>query len=493
MPLPSFSGDIEKNIIRHIKYRGTVRTGEVVADNGDGTYDVKIALSDETYPNVETIHYDMKFEVGEIAVLAFEYGSKELPKIIGHSKKIAQVPVEVEVDYSGTARVDTLDAYGITETTAYLENRIYLGGAGNCTKYGFYYGTSTGYGDGPAYTTGSFGSGSYNKQVTGLTGETTYHFQAYILDADGDEQTGGDKTMTTSSITPGEIYIYYLDGDNKRIIDNYDTDGNFVRTWGEPTELSGEYVRFMAVDTGGNVYIGAGPNAAWFDWIFKYDNVGNLLLSLDLSGDTYKPRGVIIGPDGKLYTNTRSTTTTFHIQQRNLTDLTVDASIDLTSGKTYAGKIVFDSGGNFYTHNFTLQRFERWTFVGGKQAHWAITEIPDYLSWGSWETFATANSVLSCFYEYWTGDDMIFKIPTAFGEAYTRHDPTDITTGAGQDSALVDMASIGNNFLLIGKNGDGDLIIQKCNSSITKVWTTVVGSYSVVSGHRDAIIAAYPF
>ena len=66
MPLPSFSEDIEKNIIRHIKYRGTIRTGEVIADNGDGTYDVKIALSDETYPNVETIHYDMKFEVGEI-------------------------------------------------------------------------------------------------------------------------------------------------------------------------------------------------------------------------------------------------------------------------------------------------------------------------------------------------------------------------------------------------------------------------------------------
>jgi len=201
MPLPSFSGDIEKNIIRHIKYRGTVRTGEVIADNGDGTYDVKIALSDETYPDVETIHYDMKFEVGEIAVLAFEYGSKELPKIIGHSKKIAQVPVEVEVGYSGTARVETLDAYSILAASAYLEGRIHLGGAGDCTERGFYYGTSTGYGDGPVYTTGSFGSGSYNKQVTDLTGETTYHFQAYILDADGDEQIGEDKTMTTSTIS----------------------------------------------------------------------------------------------------------------------------------------------------------------------------------------------------------------------------------------------------------------------------------------------------
>jgi len=103
MPLPSFSGDIEKNIIRHIKYRGTIRTGEIIVDNGDGTYDVKIALSDMVYPSVETIHYEMVFAAGEIAVIAFEYGNKESPKIIGHGKKIAQTPVEVEVDYSGAA------------------------------------------------------------------------------------------------------------------------------------------------------------------------------------------------------------------------------------------------------------------------------------------------------------------------------------------------------------------------------------------------------
>lgn len=494
MPLPSFSEDIEKNILRHIKYRGTVRTGEIIADNGDGTYDVKIALSDETYPDVETIHYEMKFEVGEIAVLAFEYGSKELPKIIGHSKKIAQVPVEVDVDYSGTARVETLDAYSMTSTTAYLEARISLGGAGNCTKRGFHYGTTTAYGT-DTYDEGSYGSGSYNKQVTGLTNDTTYHFQAYILDENGDEQVGGDKTFTTSGLVSGDIYIYHLNGASNRIINVYNSNGNYLCSWGEPTELSSEYVRFMAVDANGNIYIGAGPNAPWFDWIFKYDAIGNLLLSLDLSGDTYKPLGMVIGPDGKMYTNTRSTTTQYHVQQRNLTDLTVDAEIDLTAGNTYGGKIVFDSGGNFYTHRawITPQRFERWTFAGGLQASYDIVPIPTYLSWSSWETFATANSILSCFYEYWTGDDMIFTIPTAFGEAYTRHDPTDITTGAGLDSALVDMASIGNNFLLIGKNSDSDLIIQKCNSSITKVWTTVVGSYSVVSGHRDAIIAAYPF
>jgi len=196
MPLPSFSEDIEKNIIRHIKYRGTIRTGEIIVDNGDGTYDVKIALSDVVYPSIETIHYEMVFAVGEMAVLAFEYGSKESPKIIGHGKKIAQTPVEVEVDYSGTARVETLDAYSIAGATAYLEGRIYLGGAGNCTKRGFHYGTTISYGS-YTQTEGSYGSGSYAIKVEGLTGLTTYHFRAYIIDANEDTQYGDDKTFTT--------------------------------------------------------------------------------------------------------------------------------------------------------------------------------------------------------------------------------------------------------------------------------------------------------
>ncbi|MBA7549239.1 hypothetical protein ES705_41715 [subsurface metagenome] len=196
MPLPSFSGDIEKNIIRHIKYRGTIRTGEIIVDNGDGTYDVKIALSDMVYPSIETIHYEMVFAVGEMAVLAFEYGSKENPKIIGHGKKIAQVPVEVEVDYSGTARVETLDAYSVTAILAYLEGRIYLGEAGNCTRRGFQYGTTISYGL-DIHTDGSYGDGSYAIQATSLNHTTTYHFRAYIIDENGDTKYGEDNIFTT--------------------------------------------------------------------------------------------------------------------------------------------------------------------------------------------------------------------------------------------------------------------------------------------------------
>lgn len=88
------------NIIDHINYRSTVMTGEVTADNGDGTYDVRINKAGSSYPNVEPINYDAVYMIGEIVDIIFEYGCRESPKIIGHSKKILQDPVEVEVDYS---------------------------------------------------------------------------------------------------------------------------------------------------------------------------------------------------------------------------------------------------------------------------------------------------------------------------------------------------------------------------------------------------------
>ena len=92
---------ISKNIVDHIKYRTTVMTGEITKVNNDGTYNIKIAQSGAAYPNVETLDYNAFFSRGEIVDIAFEYGSRELPKIMGTAKKIAQEPKEVEVDYSG--------------------------------------------------------------------------------------------------------------------------------------------------------------------------------------------------------------------------------------------------------------------------------------------------------------------------------------------------------------------------------------------------------
>lgn len=100
--MPSnFFRNMTKNIVDHIKYRETYVTGEIIADNEDGTYDVKINNASSAYKNVETRNYGAIFSVGEIVDIGYEYGNKESPKILGSSKKIPQEPKQVEVDYSG--------------------------------------------------------------------------------------------------------------------------------------------------------------------------------------------------------------------------------------------------------------------------------------------------------------------------------------------------------------------------------------------------------
>ena len=121
---------ISKKIVDHIKYRTTVMTGEITKVNNDGTYNVKIAQSGAAYPNVETLDYNAFFSRGEIVDIAFEYGSRELPKIMGTAKKIAQEPKQVEVNYSGEEaggkQTKTVVIYGnIADGTIYHYNINY--------------------------------------------------------------------------------------------------------------------------------------------------------------------------------------------------------------------------------------------------------------------------------------------------------------------------------------------------------------------------------
>lgn len=119
--------------------------------------------------------------------------------------------------------VGTLDAYSVTPYSAYLAGRITLiGGVGNCTRRGFRYGKTTGYGS-DVHEDGSFGSGDYALQVTGLDEGETYHFQAYVIDANDDEQVGEDKTFSYEKTSWNIATLTYA---NKVIVMGLDTPGS---------------------------------------------------------------------------------------------------------------------------------------------------------------------------------------------------------------------------------------------------------------------------
>ena len=261
--MSNFIDDIIKNANDQIKYKETVVTGEVTVDNGDGTYDVKIANAPTAYPSVETATYGDTFAVGEIAIITFEYGNKEMPRLWGHAKKIKQNPVQVEVDYSsgGSASVETIHAYGLRETTAYLEGEITLNNIGNCTRRGFYYGLTTAYGL-ETHEDGSYGAGLFSLQITGLSANTTYHFQAYVIDANGDEQVGEDKTMITTATEGWDIStaVYankstYVGGQDSLPYDvAFSSDGTKMYIMGVSNECVFQYTLSTAWDVSTATY-----------------------------------------------------------------------------------------------------------------------------------------------------------------------------------------------------------------------------------------------
>ncbi len=93
--------------------------------------------------------------------------------------------------------VTTGSSSSITATTVTLGGNITATGGVDPTTRGVYYGTTVGYGS-TASESGSYSTGAYTINVTGLTCNTTYHYQAFTTNTSG-TGTGSDDTFTTSS------------------------------------------------------------------------------------------------------------------------------------------------------------------------------------------------------------------------------------------------------------------------------------------------------
>ena len=96
--------------------------------------------------------------------------------------------------------VVTNDASNIGQTTATANGNITATGGENCTVRGFQYGLS----QTPTWNvhrSGSFGTGSYNMSLSGLTCETTYYIRAYATNCAGTSY-GEWKSFTTAACPP---------------------------------------------------------------------------------------------------------------------------------------------------------------------------------------------------------------------------------------------------------------------------------------------------
>jgi len=458
-----FPQDVDNSILYDTTYRNNVVTGEVAVDNGNNTYDVYIAGSDVAYPDIPTTLREPSFAVGEAVEILVEYGNKEMPIIIGRSKKVAQEFTEIEVSYSGGTSVTTLDAYSITGTTAYFEGRISIEEMENCTKQGFYYGTTTAYGS-DTHTDGSYGDGTYNQQVNDLTGETTYHFQAYVLDADGDTQTGTDKTFTTSVAIAGYIFVYCWTAEDSYCIKSYTASGAYVKTF-SVSELQ-DWNNVLAVDADNNVY------CVNYNLLKCYDKDGGLLYQTSVTLSA-----VCVGPDGYIYTYELVEGEIRFAKRASGNSTIIESKTPSRQGGTQA--FIMDSNKNIYITRYISTGTEKYNYNNASPLS-VIAENADI--YGYHRTFAIVNGVLAI------GARGSYEIKTAELDlsAYI-NESLDIAT----ITKPIGIGNIGNDFILCAYDNAHDYaVLGRYESDGTKVWETNIGTFADTTPYQ---VAAYPF
>jgi len=105
--------------------------------------------------------------------------------------------------------VTTNDASVPGETTYRTGGNITNTGGENCNRRGVHYGKTGSYGS-DSYETGSFGTGNYNRDLTGLDRGTLYYFRAYAVNSAGTGY-GSQKTLLTLPAKPSNFNA--VDGD----------------------------------------------------------------------------------------------------------------------------------------------------------------------------------------------------------------------------------------------------------------------------------------
>jgi hypothetical protein len=117
---------------------------------------------------------------------------------------IDQLLVRVVWDYISLTSLTTNDATSVTTTSATISGSYNANGDGG-TEWRMVYGTSSGSYDSPAWTANA-GTGSITaptRNLTGLTGGTTYYYRLEARNSADTAQYGAEKTFTTAAGTKG--------------------------------------------------------------------------------------------------------------------------------------------------------------------------------------------------------------------------------------------------------------------------------------------------
>ena len=243
--------EIIRNNVGNIIHRLSMVTGEVAADNGNGSYDVFIAGDPKAYPNIFTLARDPDIAVGDTVRILYKNGDKNNP-IIWPPEKPSVVPRRYTLIVSNPNTLQLFDkdgillksisvtgwAYGSCGVTMDSQGNIYIEEGGEVIKK---YDENLG-----LLATQDIENGNWIEGIN--MGNDGYLYTLELIDEGYDIKRRSTTDLTIIDTIPITTEIYYV------------------------------YEGGFCLDTAGNIYVYQNP------YVEKYSSAGVKLASIDVGG-----------------------------------------------------------------------------------------------------------------------------------------------------------------------------------------------------------------
>jgi len=280
---------------------------------------------------------------------------------------------------------------------------------------------------------------------------------------------------TTAAVSEFIFVVYQTGG--SYYLNRYTYDGVLNAELGVLSEITGSITKVI-VDSNYNLYIVSYnyPNRI----IYKYDKDGTYISTTNMvSSETY----FAISPNGYIYSLDTARGYRNYIRERNLSDLSLNNTYTLSGERYYY--LTFDSDGYAYLYDWDTTSSLLWGYVKYKLGVGTISKHLQGNAASSIDSWVIAGDYIGC-----NGSQII---PALMPYTIAKNMTADRVVWILDDiTSIYKMASTLDNFICLGIDAGGKLIMEKYTPERIREWKVEVATVFTADKSYCGI-GAYPF